>query len=120
MAQALPLSTTPAPRRWTWQRIVAWIVLVVTTIIALFPMYWLFISTLTPTQSTINTTPQLWPANPSFANFQRLFQLADNYWRWVVNSLFVALAVTGFHMFFDTMAGYAFAKRRVPGRTFFF
>ena len=120
MAQAVPISAMPAPRRWAWQRIVAWIVLIVTTIVALFPMYWLFVSALTPTQSTINTTPQLFPTNLSFANFQRLFQLAENYWRWVANSLFVALAVTGFHMFFDTMAGYAFAKRRFPGRTVFF
>jgi multiple sugar transport system permease protein len=121
MAQsALPLPAAPTQRRWTWQRFVAWIVLCVTTLIALFPMYWLFSSAFTPTQYTINTTPQLFPANPSLSNFRRLFELAENYWRWGLNSLIVALAVTAFHMFFDTMSGYAFAKRRFPGSTVFF
>lgn len=121
MAQhAMPVMSAPARRRWTWQVAAAWVILIATTIVALFPMYWLFTSALTPTQYTISTTPQLFPTNPSFANFERLFQLANNYWRWFVNSLVVALSVTAFHMFFDTMAGYAFAKRRFPGRTFFF
>jgi multiple sugar transport system permease protein len=120
MAQAaLPFAGSSARRRWTWQRMLVWAVLVVTTMVALFPMYWLFTSALTPTQYTINTTPLL-PTHVSFENFRRLFQLADNYWRWVVNSLLVALGVTAFHMVFDTMAGYAFAKRRFPGRTLFF
>ncbi len=36
------------------------------------------------------------------------------------NSLIVALSITLFHMFFDTLAGYAFAKKRFPGRTILF
>lgn len=120
MAQAISVGESPRPRRWTWQRLVLWIVLILTTIVALFPMYWLFITALTPTRFTISTTPQFFPTNPSLDNFRRLFELANNYWRWVVNSLFVSIAVTAFHMFFDSMAGYAFAKRRFPGRTLFF
>jgi multiple sugar transport system permease protein len=118
--QTLSLPSSPVGHRWTWQRALAWVVLIITTIISLFPMYWLFTTALTPTQYTISTTPQLFPTNASFANFERLFELADNYWRWFVNSVLVALAVTAFHVFFDTMAGYAFAKRRFPGRTVFF
>lgn len=121
MAQtAVSLPDAPVQPRWTWQRVVTWIVLCVTTMVALFPMYWLFLSAFTPTQYQISTTPQLLPTNISLANFQRLFALAENYWRWGVNSLFVALAITAFHLFFDTMAGYAFAKRRFPGRNIFF
>lgn len=118
--QALPLPTSSAYRRWTWQRVLAWVVLIATTIIALFPMYWLFISAFTPTKSTINTTPTLFPINPGFDNFIRLFELTENYGRWVVNSLAVAISITAFHVIFDTMAGYAFAKRRFPGRNVLF
>lgn len=102
------------------QRVAAWIVLSVAALIALFPMYWLFISAFTPTTSTINTTPTLLPIDPGLDNFRRLFALAGNYGRWVLNSLIVAVGVTAFHMFFDTLAGYAFAKRSFPGRTIFF
>ena len=38
----------------------------------------------------------------------------------MLNSLVVALAVTAWHIFFDTMAGYAFAKRRFPLRNVLF
>jgi multiple sugar transport system permease protein len=39
---------------------------------------------------------------------------------WMTNSLTVAFAVTVWHMFFDTLAGYAFAKKRFPGRNILF
>jgi multiple sugar transport system permease protein len=120
MAQsALPMAPTVG-RRWNWQRILAWAVLIFTTIVALFPMYWLFVTALTPTQFTVSTTPSLYPDPLSFENFDRLFRLAQNYWRWVANSLLVALSITAFHVIFDTMAGYAFAKRRFPGRNILF
>ncbi|NJM41613.1 MAG: carbohydrate ABC transporter permease, partial [Anaerolineae bacterium] len=40
--------------------------------------------------------------------------------RWMLNSLLVAFLVTGWHVFFDTLSGYAFAKRRFPLRNVFF
>jgi multiple sugar transport system permease protein len=121
MAQsALPMSSAPAGRRWDGQRILLWAILILTTIVALFPMYWLFVTALTPTQYTVNTTPRLWPDPFGLDNFERLFRLAQNYWRWFFNSLIVALSITAFHVIFDTMAGYAFAKRRFPGRNILF
>lgn len=118
--QAARVETRVAGRYWTWQRFLTWFVLSVTAVIALFPMYWLFISALSPTKYTINTTPTLFPVNPGFDNFSRLFALANNYWRWMANSLIVAVTVTFFHMIFDTLSGYAFAKRKFPGRNLFF
>ncbi len=107
-------------RNWSWQRIVAWTVLIVTTIVSLWPMYWLFVTALTPTQYTIKTPPDVFPVHASLANFQRLFSQAGDYGRWAINSLLVGIGVTLWHMMFDTMAGYAFAKRRFPGRNLLF
>ena len=107
-------------RRWTWQRTLMWIILILTTFISLWPMYWLFVTALTPTQETIKTPPDLIPIHASLANFERLFSQARDYWRWAINSLAVALSVTLFHIFFDTLAGYAFAKKRFPGRSLLF
>ncbi|MDQ6833144.1 MAG: carbohydrate ABC transporter permease [Chloroflexota bacterium] len=100
--------------------ILVWVVLIVVAIVALWPMYWLYITALTPTQDTVKTPPDLLPIHASFANFSRLFTQAKDYWRWALNSLLISLSVTAFHLFFDTMAGYAFAKKRFPGRNFFF
>ena len=42
------------------------------------------------------------------------------YPRWFLNSLIVATIVTASELFFDSMAGYALAKLRFPGRDFVF
>jgi multiple sugar transport system permease protein len=119
-ANATLVGQRTTPRRWNWQRILAWTVLIVTTIISLWPMYWLFVTALTPTQYTIKTPPDIIPVNASLDNFIRLFERARNYWRWAGNSLLVGLSITAFHLLFDTMAGYGFAKMRFPGRNLFF
>jgi multiple sugar transport system permease protein len=96
-----------------------WLLLIATTVIALFPMYWLFVNALTPIRSNPPLTPILIPAF-SLENFQRLLTGNIYYVNWMINSLIVAVAITAWHIFFDTMAGYAFAKRRFPGRNILF
>src|SRR5438067_4118659 len=100
--------------------LLVWTALIVTTIISLWPMYWLFVSALTPTQETIKTPPDLLPIHASLDNFVRLFQRARDYKLWFVNSLIITLSITAFHVVVDTLAGYGFAKKRFPGRTVLF
>ena len=113
-------SKPTGPPRWTWRRALAWTALIVTTFISLWPMYWLFVTALTPTQETIKTPPDIIPIHASLENFVRLFSQARDYWRWVLNSLMVTLSITIFHIFFDTLSGYGFAKKRFPGRNLLF
>jgi multiple sugar transport system permease protein len=120
MAVATEYVSTSQRSRRSWLSVLAWVVLIVTTIISLWPMYWLFVTALTPTRETIKVPPDLIPIHGSFENFQRLFGQAKNYWRWALNSLTVTLSVTLFHILFDTLAGYAFAKKRFPGRNLMF
>jgi multiple sugar transport system permease protein len=112
--------TRPArPRKRSGLPIGGWLVLIVTSVIALFPMYWLFVNALTPITSNPPLTPILWPAW-SLDNFRRLLEGNVYYVNWMINSLIIALAVTVWHVIFDSMAGYAFAKRRFPGRELLF
>ncbi len=101
------------------QRALVGLTLVVTTAIALFPMYWLFTNALTPITATPPLTPILVPAF-SLENFERLLGGTRLYMNWMVNSLLVAFAVTAWHIVFDTLAGYAFAKKRFPLRNLLF
>lgn len=96
-----------------------WLVLGVTSFIALFPMYWLFTNAFTPITGTPPLTPVLVPAF-RLDNFVRLLSGTRYYLNWMLNSLLVAFAITTWHVFFDTLAGYAFAKRRFPLRNIFF
>ena len=101
-------------------RIVLWVALISTTILSLFPMYWLFVTALTPTMDSIKTPPDILPVHASLSNFERLFARAKDYGQWVINSMTVCLSITAFHLIFDTLSGYSFAKKRFPGRTILF
>lgn len=99
--------------------LVSWTFLVLTTIIALFPMYWLFTNALTPISSNPPLKPILVPAF-QLDNIVRLLGGTTYYLTWMRNSLLVTFCVTLWHVFFDTMAGYAFAKKQFPLRNVFF
>jgi multiple sugar transport system permease protein len=118
---ALPKTAEEArPRfRFRGSSALRWFILIVTTVVALFPMYWLFANAFTPIFATPPLTPILVPAF-KLDNFVRLLGNNKYYLNWMANSLLVAFAVTAFHVFFDTMAGYAFAKKRFPGKNLFF
>lgn len=116
MAAAMRAEEVKRARANVW----VWVALVAVAVVSLWPMYWLYVTAFTPTDNSIKTPPDLIPINASLANFQRLFTQAKDYWRWALNSLIISLSVTAFHLVFDTMAGYAFAKKRFPGREFFF
>ena len=108
-----------ASRQRLVYRLAGWAVLLVTGFIAVFPMYWLFANAFTPIQSTPPLTPVIIPAF-KLDNFARLLTNNQHYLTWMLNSTLVALSVTGWHVFFDTLAGYAFAKKRFPGRNLLF
>lgn len=110
------MATTTSPL----QRIFVWLTLILAALISLFPMYWLFVMALTPIGTVPPSEPYLVPSPFSFSNIERLLVGAKDYGRWAVNSIVIAIVVTAWHTIFDTMSGYAFAKRRFPGRNVLF
>jgi multiple sugar transport system permease protein len=95
------------------------VVLVPVAIVALFPLYWLLTTALTPSSAAIRVPPQLFPGEPTIENFVRLFEQAPVI-SWALNSLIIAVAIMVGHVIFDSMAGYAFAKKRFPGKGLLF
>jgi multiple sugar transport system permease protein len=96
-------------------RLLVYILLTLAGILSLFPLYWLFVTSFTPTQFVIKVPPDLIPQTLSPQNYQRLFTTTPVV-RWLANTLLIAGTITVFHLLFDSMAGYAFAKRQFPGR----
>lgn len=65
------------------------------------------------------------PTTPTTAAYQRLFGLSQAgdgvpFLRWLGNSTLVAVLVTAGRVLFDSMAGYALARLRFPGRSLLF
>ncbi len=100
--------------------VLRWTVLIVTTIIALFPLYWLFLSAITPTTFVQKVPPDFLPIHAGLDNFRKLFRQAKDYPRWFLNSAMITLSITLFHVFVDTLAGYGFAKKEFPGKRILF
>ena len=102
---------------------------VILTIIALFfivPFIWMFLASLKPQEeifafihplSLKTFIPETWTLN----NYQRLMAL-DPYpfTRYIGNSVFVAVSVTLGSLVVNSMAAYAFARLRFPGRDVLF
>jgi multiple sugar transport system permease protein len=81
--------------------------------IAAAPMVILLTASVTKTSSTIVDLSGL--LQPTFENYRKaLFETPIG--TWMVNSLIVSTAVTFLILAVDSLAGYAFARRRFPGR----
>jgi ABC-type glycerol-3-phosphate transport system permease component len=89
----------------------------------IIPFYWTVITSLKLEQNVYTTPPQ-WIPNPlTFAHYAEvMFSTRFAFATYLTNSVFVTLAITLGHVFFDTLAAYAFAKLKFPGRDkiFFF
>jgi multiple sugar transport system permease protein len=101
------------------RRLLVYVLLTVAGVISLFPLYWLFVTSVSPAQYYLKVPPELLPRDWTLANYQRLFTTTPVV-RWLFNTVLIAGAVTVFHLLFDSMAGYAFAKRQFPGKSLMF
>lgn len=113
-----------------------YVILIIMAISSLFPLYWLFNTALTPATSTVKLPPDIIPANATLNNFTDVIRISgiakiplpgtdtvisiSRILLWFLNTAFVAVLSTAIHLLFDSMSGYAFAKRKFPGSNLFF
>jgi multiple sugar transport system permease protein len=82
---------------------------------ALFPLLWMVSVSFMQPGAASSYPPPLLPADPTLGNYRELFARAGM-GGYLLNSLIVACGVTATSVFFNAMAGYAFAKLRFAGR----
>ena len=100
-------------RRWT--SVLVHTVLVALTAATLFPLLWMVSASLMATGESMSTPPPLLPASPTLAHYRDLFERLS-LGRSLANSTLIACLATFFSLLFNSLAGYAFAKLRFPGR----
>ena len=94
-------------------------VLVIGALVMVFPFVWMIIASLM-TAGEIQLRPPVWlPAEPQFRNYS---DLADSIpmGRLYFNSLFTSGIIVAGVLISSSLAGFAFAKYRFPGRQFLF
>ena len=86
---------------------------VILAFMAIAPLFWMLSMSLKPSNEVFDTN--LIPRRPTLASFVYVFTQVD-FARYLLNTFFVSAAVTVVELIFHSMAGYALARLRFPGR----
>lgn len=114
------------------------LVVVVLLIVVLFPFWWVLRTALTTPQTVFTNTSSLLPTEFTSFNFERVLGFIDpadyvgtegstgvtagqlNFFLYMRNSFVVSTLITVGQTLFSTMAAYAFARLKFPGRDMIF
>ena len=137
-------------KRVTPYRVISIIVLVILALLFLFPLYWIVTGSMKPVTEILNPEPSFFPKEFTMNNFDRLFakrtaplwelavpfssQFSSDHkavyfsvgptapaaFRWLINTVFMAVAAMVITCITASMAGYALAKKRFKGRGILF
>ncbi len=84
------------------------------------PMWYILIQSLKPLDELWMFPPRFYVISPTFKNFRDLFTLMNISWvpfsRYIFNTLLTSVAGTFGHLLLASMASYALAKIKFPGR----
>lgn len=96
-------------------RIVWIIVLVLLMVLCLFPFLYMILMSLIDAKMLRVNISTLMESKYSFDNYLTLFK-ENNYTKYVINSVIVSFFGVGLSCLLGAMGGYAFAKKKFPGR----
>ncbi|MBI4832574.1 MAG: carbohydrate ABC transporter permease [Candidatus Lindowbacteria bacterium] len=91
------------------------ILLVAGAFISVFPTFWMFYTSFWPADKLGSAQPILISKGLTLSNYAQLFTTAPVL-RWTLNSFIICLVITLGQLLFDSMAGYALARKEFPGR----
>jgi multiple sugar transport system permease protein len=92
-----------------------------TSLLMIAPLYWMFATSFKPTADIFASPPKWIPSPWTLTNYRDILQSSNlPFDRYFANSVIVTAAIVALNAFFDTMAAYAFAKLRFPGRDVIF
>ena len=98
--------------RFVWMTVAA-----ILALMMIFPLMWMVSISFKHAQDSFS--PALLPTEPTFENVTYVLTEVP-FIRYMLNSLFVSVTVTVVALFFHSMAGYALARLRFPGRELIF
>ncbi|HKE78883.1 MAG TPA: carbohydrate ABC transporter permease [Solirubrobacteraceae bacterium] len=99
--------------RWMLRRGWMYVCALAVSAFALFPIYYVVITSLKPRSEIYTRTPDLWPNDPQWHQYTRVFT-EGHVGRALANSLIVATATTLICVLVAGMAAYALARLEVP------
>jgi multiple sugar transport system permease protein len=107
----------PLPVRRSVRTVLTYLALFVAIILSLFPLFWLFLTSIKPKSLTF-AIPPAWIFPPTLENYEEVF-LYGPFSQYFLNSLIVALGTTAIAITVGTLAAYAFARFTFRGSQLF-
>jgi multiple sugar transport system permease protein len=113
------------PPRWfnfkniRWMKWISMIFLIVMAILTLMPFVWVVSTSLRNSVQSFTVPPMWIPVDMDFSNYTRVFEEIP-FWQQIGNSFIITLSVVAGQLITASLAGYAFARLRFPGRNFLF
>jgi multiple sugar transport system permease protein len=105
-------------------RYLALLIVLALAVVALFPLYFALVTSFRMPRDIATVPPKLGWSTPSIFNYLSLFRgvgaTGAPVTRWFFNSFVVTLASTVGVVLVAALAGYAFARKRFPGRNIIF
>ncbi len=102
-----------------FRRLVLHLVLLVGALFALFPFIWMVLTSL-KSYIEASAAQSLLPTHWLFSNYLQAWQRVGLFPRYFANTIFMAVATTLGVLLTSSLAGYAFARMRFPGRDLLF
>ena len=100
------------------------VLLVILGAFMFLPMVYAIMQSLKPLDELWMYPPRFYVMSPTLKNFKDLFTLMNISWvpfsRYIFNTVLVSVAGTAGHLFLASLAAYALAKIKFPGRDFMF
>lgn len=95
-------------------------ILTVYAIITIIPFLWALSSSFKTLEEIVSGAINLIPKNFTLKNYKMIFIEQELFPRWLFNSIFIGVSVTGLNVIFNSMAGYALARLSFPGKNALF
>ncbi|HEX3444569.1 MAG TPA: carbohydrate ABC transporter permease [Chthoniobacterales bacterium] len=102
------------------QEAVPTLILIIGATLVALPLLWMFSTSLRPSAESYKLPPQWLPTQFHWENYGALFNSSVPFLLLFFNSLKITTAVTIGQLIFCSMAGFAFARLRFPGRQILF
>ncbi|ANB59118.1 binding--dependent transport system inner membrane component family protein [Anoxybacillus sp. B7M1] len=93
-----------------------YIILVLYAVATMLPFLWALSSSFKTLEEIVSGTVSFIPKQFTLENYRQIFVEQEMFPRWLLNSVIVAAAVTVLNLLFNSMAGYALARLRFPGK----
>lgn len=98
---------------------VFYVVLLLLALLFAFPLFWTVASSLKAPYEILSYPPVIFPSNPQWQNYVRVFTKAP-FGQWIFNTVFVVVLGALGAVLSSSIVAYSFARFRYPGRNFLF